>query len=409
MIPGSLAWRNEQLDAILAFATASRTDQGFAWLDDRGAQRPGAGLQLWINARMTYVFSLAALLGREGAPELAAHGVHALASTFADPESGGWFHEVSLNGTVTDATKSCYDHSFVLLAAASATAAGIEGAAELLARAMQVHLAFFWDDRAGACRESWDRGFTDTEDYRGANSNMHTVEAYLVLADVTGDDAWRQRALRIVERLVHGIARHHGWRLVEHFTAAWLPLPEHNLDRPADPFRPYGATPGHGFEWSRLTIQLEAALPDPPAWLLPAAESLFERAAADGLCYTTDWTGRPVVEERFHWVVAEALQAADALARRTGEAAYAGQAATWWQLVEDHFVDRVDGSWHHELSPTMEVSRRTWDGKPDAYHVVGALLSPDLPLTPTAAAALADLAAPGQVVSPGPEPSSQPH
>ncbi len=387
--PGSPYWRSEQLSSILAFAAASRTERGFAWLGGSGEQQPEAGLQLWINTRMTHVFSLASLLGHKGAVELAAHGVASLSDTFADPESGGWFHEVSLEGAVRDSAKTCYDHSFVLLAAASAHASRIPGATALLAEAMGVHEARFFDVEAGLCRESWDRAWTTTEDYRGANSNMHTVEAYLVVADVTGEDVWRRRALSIVERLVLGVARPHDWRLVEHFTADWLPLPEHNLDKPADPFRPYGATPGHGFEWSRLAVQLEAALPEPPAWLLPAAIALFDRAAADGLCYTTDWSGRPVVEEQFHWVLAEAVQAAEALARRTGEAAYAVQAAAWWQRAEDHFVDRVNGSWHHELTPTMELSTRTWDGKPDAFHVVGALMAPDLPLAPTAAAALA--------------------
>ncbi|CUR54998.1 N-acylglucosamine 2-epimerase [metagenome] len=373
MTPGSSAWRADQLTTLLGFAEGSRTEHGFAWLDDAGAQRPDAGLQLWINARMTYVFS---------------HGVRSLRARLADPDDGGWFHEVSVDGKVTDDTKSCYDHSFVLLASASATAAGIDGAEALLEQAVAVHLGRFWDEADGACRESWDRMFTTTEDYRGANSNMHTVEAYLVAADVTGDARWRERALSIVERLV-AVAREHDWRIVEHFTADWEPLPEHHRDRPADPFRPYGATPGHGFEWARLAVQLEAALPDPPAWLLPAAVALFDRAATDGLCYTTDWTGRPVVEERFHWVVAEAIQAADALGRRTGDPAYAEQGALWWQLVEDHFVDHAHGSWHHELTPDLRPSRRTWDGKPDVYHAVGAVLGPDLPLSPTAAVALA--------------------
>ncbi|MGD9959921.1 AGE family epimerase/isomerase [Nocardioides sp.] len=390
MTPGSSQWRSDQLSTMLTFAEGSRTDHGFAWLDAEGRPRADAGLQMWINARMTHVFSLATLLGRGGAADLAAHGVRTLRTTFADVEYGGWLHQVALDGQVLDATKSCYDHSFVLLAAASATAAGVPEAHDLLVDACEVHRAHFWDEEAGACRESWDRSFTTCEDYRGANSNMHTVEAYLVVADVTGQAAWRQRALEIVERLAHGVARAHDWRLVEHFTSAWEALPEHNRDRPDDPFRPYGATPGHGFEWSRLMVQLEAALPDPPAWLLPDAVALFARAASDGLCYTTDWAGRPVVEERFHWVLAEALQAADALGRRTGEAVYAEQAAAWWQLAADHFVDPVNGSWHHELSPALEVSTRTWDGKPDAYHVVGALLAPDLPLAPTAAVALAE-------------------
>lgn len=393
--PGSAPWRREQLERTLAFARGSVVERGFAWLDDRGRPRPEAGLQMWINARMTYVFSLASLRGVPGAAGLAAHGIVSLTGPLADPEHGGWFHEVGLDGVVRDPTKSCYDHSFVLLASAGATVAGVPGAADLFDDARAVHEARFWDPTAGLCRESWDRAWRTSELYRGANSNMHAVEAFLVTADATGDSLWRTRALAIVEHLVHRTARANDWRVVEHFTESWEPLLEHNRDRPADPFRPYGATPGHGFEWARLMVQLEAALPEPPGWLAPAAVDLFARAAADGICYTTDWSGRPVVEERFHWVVAEALMAADALRRRTGDTSYDVLSARWWDLVDQHFVDRLRGSWHHELAPDLSVSRRTWDGKPDAFHIVNALLAPDLPLAPTAPTALSASVPPG--------------
>ena len=80
---------------------------------------------------------------------------------------------------------------------------------------------------------------------------MHAAEAFLAVGDATGDPAWHRRALRIVERLVRGVARAHGWRLPEHFDAQWRPVPAYNEDRPRDPFRPYGVTPGHALEWSR--------------------------------------------------------------------------------------------------------------------------------------------------------------
>ena len=89
------------------------------------------------------------------------------------------------------------------------------------------------------------------------------------------------------------------------------------------PFEPYGVTVGHGLEWSRLVLQVRAARGDgAPDWMLPAAEGLFDRAVADGwdadgaegFVYTTDWDGSPVVRDRMHWVVAEAICAAAALA-----------------------------------------------------------------------------------------------
>ena len=166
-----------------------------------------------------------------------------------------------------------------------------------------------------------------------------------------------------------------------------------------DPFRPYGATPGHALEWSRLLIQLAASLDDPRPWIQEAAESLFERAVDDavsddtpGLGYTTDWHGEPVVGERFHWVMAEAVLAAEALLTYTGKPTYANLAKRWWSEIDEYFVDPETGSWHHELSPTMVPSTRTWRGKPDAYHAFNALTFPSLPLAPTAVLTVGQLA-----------------
>jgi sulfoquinovose isomerase len=392
--PGGPAWRREQCAATLRFAEAAAlSDGGFGWLDGAGRVDPSRDLELWVNARMTYVFSIASLLEGHVHP-LAEHGVRALDRLFADPDHGGWYQKVRADGTPTATTKGCYEHAFVVLAASAARIAGVDGATRLLGAALDIHQRYFWDGAAGRCRESWNADWTESEPYRGVNSNMHTVEAYLTAADATGDQVWRHRALSICERLIDGEARANDWRIPEHFDADWRVDLDYNADAPADPFRPYGATPGHGFEWARLILAVEATVDDPPAWMLEAAGALFARATADGdagdgtLVYTTDWAGRPVVRERFHWVLAEAVAAADALARRTSGAAGAEQ-SEWWSAIDEHFVDRWTGSWHHELGDDLRVSSRTWSGKPDAYHIVNVMLLPDVPLTPTLAASLA--------------------
>ena len=383
--PGSPLWRAEARREVLTFAKRSRLESGFGWLSDEGTIDSSRPPELWINARMTYVFSLASLAGDGDCAGFAAHGVEALSTLFHDDVNGGWFAE-------TQATvKKCYEHSFVLLAACAAHAAGIYGAQPLLDEALAVHNNHFWDDAQGRCVEEWDRDWSTVDPYRGANSNMHTVEAYLFAADVSSDDVWRERALSICDRFANGDARSNEWRMPEHFDADWKPLPDYNTDRPDDPFRPYGATPGHGLEWARLLVQLSATLTEPESWLLEAAEGLFERAVVDGvrddlpgICYTTDWAGEPVVAERFHWVMAEAILAADALAKATGESRYGGFADRWWREVDTYFVDRATGSWHHELSPTMGPSARAWSGQPDAFHIFNAVTMPDFPLAPTA-------------------------
>ncbi len=362
------------------------------WLDEHGDPDRDKGLELWINARMTYVFALAHLGGEPDALRLAEHGVAALSTLFHDDQYGGWFDKVDEDGRPGDPTKRCYGHSFVLLAAATAFAAGASGAQALLDEAESIHSAHFWEAETGRCVEETSRDWQDVSLYRGANSNMHAVEAYLFTADVTGNPIWHERASAIVERIVGIHARAHDWRVPEHYDEDWTPVPTYNDDRPADPFRPFGATPGHALEWSRLLVQIAAADEEPRPWLREAAEALFARAVDDttqddtpGLAYTTNWHGEPVVQERFHWVIAEAVLAAEALHTYTGKAIYAGIASRWWAEIAEHFVDDETGSWHHELSSTLAPSSRTWHGKPDAYHAFNALTLPDLPLAPCAA------------------------
>ena len=397
--PAHARWLEAEGDRLLGFGrAAAHPEGGFAWLSEDGTPELDRPVELWITCRMTHVYSLGHLLGRPDCARLADHGVTALRERFRDQVHGGWYAKVGSDGpTVTD--KTAYEHAFVVLAATSATAAGRPGGQGLLDDAIGVLLEHFWDDEHGMVREQWDESFTTLDGYRGVNANMHTVEALLSAADVLDDASLRDKALRVVTRVVHDLARGNEWRIPEHFDDTWTPVLEYNVDEPAHPFRPYGATIGHWLEWARLALHLRAGLGDAaPSWLLDDARSLFDASVregwavdgADGFVYTVDWSGAPVVRERMHWVAAEATATAAALHAATGDPTYADWYTTWWQHVADCFLDREHGSWRHELSPTNEPSGVTWEGKPDTYHAFQATLIPRLPLSPTLAAALRD-------------------
>jgi mannose/cellobiose epimerase-like protein (N-acyl-D-glucosamine 2-epimerase family) len=131
-------------------------------------------------------------------------------------------------------------------------------------------------------------------------------------------------------------------------------------------------------------------------WLTDAATRLLDEAeragwAADGrpgFVYTLDWQDRVVVDARMYWVIAEAVLAADAVSRATGDTRVADRADRWWTEIESRFVDRDRGSWIHEVDRSGNPSQVIWSGKPDVYHAYQAVLFPDLPLAPTSAAAL---------------------
>lgn len=404
----SRAFLDAEARRLITFARGAVDPRGgFGWLDDVGRLDPSRPLQLWINARMTHVFGLADLLGVEGAATLTDRGLDALSGPLLDETDGGWWSEVDGQGRPARGTKSAYDHAFVVLAASTALQAGSPRAGDLLREALDVVERRFWDDDAGACLDTWDAAWRHREPYRGANANMHAVEAFLAASDATGDGRWRDRALRIAERLIDREARSAGWRVPEHHDAHWNPLPQYGIETPRDPFRPYGATVGHGLEWSRLLLHLDAALAlevQPAAglhaergWLVPAAQALFDRAVgegwapdgAPGFVYTVDWDGVPVVRERMHWVLAEAVAAAAALYQATGDKRYLEHYGRWWQYARTYLVDEVDGSWHHELDQHQQPTCTVWSGKPDVYHALQATLLPRMPLAPTLAAALA--------------------
>lgn len=382
-VPGSVPWRRAEAERLVSFATGALLPNGFGWLDDDGGLLRAHRRELWINARMTYVFAEADRRGFPGVDHLARHGVRALFTDFHDPLHGGWYRSVGDDGPADD-TKSCYEHAFVVLAGSAAARAGIEGGDELLGEALDIHGRYFWDDASGRCLEERSRDWTTVADYRGANSNMHTVEAYLAAGAVTGDRLWVDLAASISRAMVE-VAEQYDWRLVEHFDASWNPLPSYHQDLPRDPFRPYGATPGHAFEWARLLTEVyDAGLPGGRhRTLIASAVALFDRAVADteggaqGFCYTTDWTGRPVVAERFHWVSCEAILAADALRRAVpADPRFETFYDEWWRFAEQHFVDRERGSWWHELSADLLPSATTWRGKPDVYHAFNACVLP---------------------------------
>lgn len=386
------------LGRLLDFAARSRLPQGgFGYLGDDGRVLPGRPVETWIVARMTHVFGLAHLLGRPGADDLVRHGLAALTDgPLHDGEHGGW------RAGTDDDTKAAYVHAFVVLAGSTATVAGVAGGPELLAEGLDVWQGRFWDDDAGLAVEEWDRAWSRPAGYRGINANMHGVEAALAAADATADgataDRLRGQALRTTERVVHGWARAGDWRLPEHFTSDWEPLPDYNRDDPAHPFRPYGVTIGHQFEWSRLALHLRAARGNGSGeeWLLEDARALFDAAAErgwaadghDGFPYTLGWDDRPVVAARMHWVLCEAIAAAAVLAEVTGEARYRELAGRWRAHGEERFADPSTGNWHHELTPTGEVGAGTWIGQPDAYHLAQMLLLDGRPVRGSVAAAL---------------------
>ena len=356
------------------------------YLGDDGTPWKTHNRDTYETCRMVHVYTIGKYLKHAGSEELVNAAVKGLRGAAKDKENGGWFSSVAPDGKHME-NKLCYVHAFVILAASGAVLAEHPQGRELLQDALDTYDRYFWDEEAGMACDTWNTEFTKLDPYRGLNANMHTVEAFLAAADVTGDEKYRERCGRIIKHVI-GWAADNEWRIPEHYTSDWKPDLECNKEHPDDQFKPYGATPGHGLEWARLITQWALSSyrkeDEKAAPYIDAAEKLFNRAVEDGwntdgapgIVYTTDWDGKPVVHDRMHWVLAEAINTAAVLWHVTGKQRYADADAEFMEYLDNKVLDHVNGSWFHQMDRNNVVSDTVWPGKPDLYHAVQATLIP---------------------------------
>lgn len=374
-------------EELLSFGHSFPAPDGASYyLGDDGTPWKERPRETWITCRMAHVYSMGVGLEHKGSKELVSAAIKGLTGSLHDKEHDGWYAGITADGEILP-NKQCYAHAFVILAASSAYLAGCEEAKELLDNALRVYDERFWDEENGLAYDTWDTDFKVLDDYRGINANMHTVEAFLAVADVLKREEYRKRAGRIIDHVISW-ASENNYRIPEHFTKDWEPDLECNKEKPDDPFKPYGATPGHGIEWARLIAQYACSTygtgSDEARKYIEICCRLFDRAVEDawnadgqpGIVYTTDWDGKPVVHDRMHWTLAEAINTSSVLYRLTSDAKYADWYATFMQYLDEKVLDHTNGSWYHQLDAENKLMGTVWPGKSDIYHALQAMLIP---------------------------------
>ena len=358
---------------------------GSYYLGDDGTPWKERSRETWITSRMAHVYSIGSFLGHAGSEDLADAALKGLTGELHDDINGGWYAGLTCDGAILP-TKQCYAHAFVILAASSGLLADRPAAKALLQEALDTYDLRFWNAEEGLSCDTWNTEFTVLDDYRGLNANMHTVEAFLAAADVLEDEMYRVRCGRIIDNVLVW-AKENNWRIPEHFSKSWVADLECNAEKPDDPFKPYGATPGHGMEWARLITQWALstyATAEEAKAYIEAAENLYNRAVSDawnadgapGVAYTTDWNGKPVVHDRMHWTLAEAINTSATLYRVTGNKKYADDYAMFMQYLDETVLDHSCGSWFHQLDAHNQLKETVWPGKSDIYHALQAMLIP---------------------------------
>jgi mannose-1-phosphate guanylyltransferase/mannose-6-phosphate isomerase len=247
-----------KLNALPLWATLGvDADGAFAeTLDDDGAQ-VGDFRRARVQARQAYVYSLASQWGwGAGYAALVERGLVRFEATNRRAD-GLYRTRVSREGAVLDDTASLYDQAFVLLATATAAAAGVDvercrrtaASVEAALRSLALPQGG-WQEPAGPLFQ--------------ANAHMHLLEAALAWEEVEPDGPWVGMADAVV-----ALARAHfidaqGGFLREFFGPDW---------RPAEGEAGRLVEPGHQFEWAWLLTRWGRLRRDP--WALEAARRLF--------------------------------------------------------------------------------------------------------------------------------------
>ena len=402
-LPSHRAWLLQQADGLFAFFERRIVNPlgGFYDLDDEGRPTaPGYGAggfparYLFATTRIVHAFAIAHLMGRPGADAIVDHGMEFLWKAHRDSHNGGYFWGVGYDGQ-SDATKQAYGHAFVLLAASSAKVAGHPDADRLLADVTNIILERFWDERYGAVAEEFTADWLPLDDYRGQNSNMHLTESLMAAFEATGEATYLRMAERIADLLIRRHAAANAWRLPEHFTSSW----DVNKAYDGSPmFRPFGTTPGHSLEWSRLLLQLWELGGRKLEWLPQSAKSLFARATSDawdtrkgGFYYTLEWDGKPRIRDRYWWPCCEGIGAAAFLNAIDGASTYEEWYRRIWSFTARCFIDRDNGGWRAQVDDDLRPNANPFFGKVDIYHSLQACLIPTLPATGSVTKGLADL------------------
>lgn len=389
---GSSWFLRAQSSSLLTFYEASVDWRhgGFWQLDEQGMAIDGPK-HTFHSARMTYSYVLGAIDGHAIAADIVEHGLRHLRRELHDNAYGGWFHASSPSSS--SLTKSAYDHAFIILAAASATRAGF-AAVDLLDEALRIAETVMMDGN-GLFGDEWARAWSPLGSYRGANANMHMMEALLAAFSATGQTVWLDRALQIGDCFVE-FAERCNWRMPEHFDDRWQPDLLFNRDVIEDPFKPYGSTPGHALQWARLVTQASIAASRPFDEWLPRVHNLYQRALADGwrtrgggILYTVDWDGSPMSSVILHWPVAEGIAASAVLESATADPAYGEWYRRLWAFAIARLIE-PDRGWIHEQSLAGTSSRKILVGRPDLYHALQATMAARIGVSPTFAAGLAN-------------------
>ncbi len=247
-------------------------------------------------------------------------GVSCLLSYFWDPEYGGFYWEIQLNGAVTNAEKQGYGnvHPLMVLAQAYSVTKNPEHLRAALHQLRVIEEQFLDPEYPGGIRPGFNRDFSTIIGVNNVDTFTHYFEALLALYDVTeGADHEHIAALikTAADFLINHLAHEQAgfpdrWYVAYNYDLQWQPsqLP---YTREGQWTGALHSTPGHCVELAYLLSRAVERGFD-PAWLDAAEKFInfttanaFDPATGGMLYEILDYDGQPLPgnpdNDKFIW------------------------------------------------------------------------------------------------------------
>jgi mannose/cellobiose epimerase-like protein (N-acyl-D-glucosamine 2-epimerase family) len=343
--------------ALPFWATNALDPNGFGFLEQldlQGRPRDPGFKRLRTQARQTYVFCHAHLLGWPGpALEIAEAGHGALLGTEMAP--GGFPKTLSADGRVLDDTFDLYDQAFALHAMAWWARATRDLEHTKAAHRLMDAISF----RLGGPGHGFRSADPDTGE-RLQNPHMHLLEASLAWVETSGDSRFKALADRIVDMHLALFQQGDDGVLAEVFDADW---------RPVEGRRGRVVEPGHQYEWAWLLGKAGALLDrdlEAPARRLHGYARRLGHNPATGLCWDCiDRDGTVRKPTSRSWAQTEWLKAELALGEHWGGFDRDRIAEAVNLLLDKHLAWSPAGTWMDCFDA---------EGRPIADHVPASIL-----------------------------------
>jgi len=231
-------------------------------------------LRVMVQARQIATYLRACLDGFYDASEQALRCLENVERLYYRADgNAGWIFSVTQDGKPADCKRDLYAYAFILFAYGwSIRLTGDERYKRIARNTAEEIETIFSSDNGGYIDAAPAVG-----NGRSQNPHMHLLEAYLVLAEVTGDSFYIEKAKDIVRLARQSLIEKQHGLLLEFFDCEWAPKKPVGHNR---------VEPGHLFEWAWLFYEYERLVAldnDEKLFLTATTEKFFQAACAWGI------------------------------------------------------------------------------------------------------------------------------